>query len=311
MHSRKALSHIRSILLLGAVVTCDPSGRETARRAPVVSTSDVHRFVEAARHMASADTTCAVLEGYLRDGSPGLAAYARKFSVGRAELCAAVHRQPDRYATLDTLLPALDTAVGRIGALFTRFQMMDPAARMPDVYLVVGNGISGGTTVRGRTPTVLVGAELIRSASGLPWTVAHELAHTQQHYPWWGQLTGGPGFMRASLLRQSLTEGVADVVAEVLTGDPKRNAYGEAHEAALWGEFQRDMHGHDYGAWLYNGRNQPKGNHRPADLGYWIGYRIAKAYYDRSLDKSRAMRELLTIHDFDAFLTSSGYRGGA
>ena len=151
----------------------------------------------------------------------------------------------------------------------------------------------------------------MRSAAGLPWTVAHELAHTQQRYPRWGMLTGGPSFLRATVLRQSLTEGIADVVAEVLTGEPKRNAYGEAHEAALWTEFQRDMHSHDYGVWLYNGRNRPAGSDRPGDLGYWMGYRIAKAYYDRIPDKSRAMRDLLTIQDFDVFLQSSGYRGGA
>lgn len=222
----------------------------------------------------------------MREGSAGLAAYVRKFSVGRAELCSALHQQPGRYAALDTILPTLDTAAGRIRALLARFHVISPTDQMPDVDVVVGNGISGGTTVRGQSATILVGAELMRSAAGLPWTVAHELAHTQQHYPWWGMLTGGPRFLRATVLRQSVTEGVADVVAEVLTGEPKRNAYGEAHEAALWTDFQRDMHSHDYGGWLYNGRKQPAAGERPSDLGYWVGYRIAKAYYDRSPNRS-------------------------
>src|ERR1700759_932673 len=90
MQSRKLLVHIGSIFLLGAVAGCAPSGRATTMRAPTVSTSDVHRFIEAARGMAPADTTCAPLAGYFRDGSPGLTAYARKFSVGRAEFCAAL-----------------------------------------------------------------------------------------------------------------------------------------------------------------------------------------------------------------------------
>jgi uncharacterized protein YjaZ len=182
---------------------------------------------------------------------------------------------------------------------------------MPDVYVVVGNGISAGTTVRTRSATILIGAELMRSAAGLPWTVAHELAHTQQHYPRWGMLTGGPSFLRASVLRQSLTEGVADVVAEALTGEPKRNEYGEAHEAELWIEFQRDMHSHDYDRWLYNGRKPSTGKDRPGDLGYWMGYRIAKAYYDRIPDKALGIHDLLNIQDFDALLQASGYRGGA
>lgn len=311
MRSGTVFTRLCRVSLIGAVVACSSSARHATVDVPVVSTLDVHRFLEAAGHIPADDSMCAPFGRYLREGSAGLAAYAHKFSVGRAELCAALHQRPIRYAALDTLVPALDAAAKRIGALLARFQSISPTAQMPDVYVVVGSGISGGTTVRGRSPMILVGAELMRSAARLPRTVAHELAHTQQQYPWWGMLTGGPSFLRATVLRQSLTEGVADVVAEVLTGEPKRNAYGEAHEAALWTEFQRDMHSHDYGAWLYNGRNLPAGSDRPGDLGYWMGYRIAKAYYDRIPDKSRAMRDLLTIRDFDAFLQASGYRGGA
>jgi hypothetical protein len=46
-------------------------------------------------------------------------------------------------------------------------------------------------------------------------------------------------------------------------------------------------------------------------MGYWVGYRIARAYYDRAADKRRALNEILTIRDFDAFLAASGYAGGA
>jgi uncharacterized protein YjaZ len=110
-------------------------------------------------------------------------------------------------------------------------------------------------------------------------------------------------------LYQSLVEGTADLVAELITGKPKRNTYGEAHEAELWRDFQHDMHSRDHSAWLYNGRGQNSSG-RPPDLGYWIGYRIAKAYYERSPDKRTAVHELLTTHDFDALVAASGYRGG-
>jgi uncharacterized protein YjaZ len=174
----------------------------------------------------------------------------------------------------------------------------------------VGNGISGGTTTHGSAPIILVGTELIESPRSIAWTAAHELAHTQQRYPWWGMITGGPTFLRGTLLRQSLVEGTADVVAEVLMKTPKHNAYGEKYEAELWAEFQRVMHGRDYRGWLYNGREPRSPPDRPADLGYWMGYRIARAYYDQQPDKARALRDMLTIRDFDAFLTASGYHGG-
>ena len=46
---------------------------------------------------------------------------------------------------------------------------------------------------------------------------------------------------------------------------------------------------------------------RPADLGYYIGYHIKKAYYDRAPDKARAIREILHIADARQFLARSGY----
>jgi uncharacterized protein YjaZ len=101
-------------------------------------------------------------------------------------------------------------------------------------------------------------------------------------------------------------EGSANLIAELVTGAPSRNEYAEAHEAELWAEFSREMHGKDYSRWLWNGAN-PKRGDRPADLGYWIGYRITKSYYNRAADKARAIHDILTIRDFDRFLTASGY----
>ena len=50
--------------------------------------------------------------------------------------------------------------------------------------------------------------------------------------------------------------------------------------------------------------HRPEG--RPADLGYWMGYRIARGYYRRAADKAQAIRDMLRIRDFDAFLEASG-----
>ena len=49
---------------------------------------------------------------------------------------------------------------------------------------------------------------------------------------------------------------------------------------------------------------------RPADLGYYVGYKITQAYYTRQSDKRRALKDILQIGDFAKFLQASGYGAG-
>jgi uncharacterized protein YjaZ len=62
------------------------------------------------------------------------------------------------------------------------------------------------------------------------------------------------------------------------------------------------MDNEDYKGWLYSSSNG-----RPNDLGYWMGYKITKAFYDRAGDKKAAIYEIFHIRDFKAFLKQSGY----
>ncbi|MGH7461380.1 MAG: hypothetical protein ACREMA_10170 [Longimicrobiales bacterium] len=61
----------------------------------------------------------------------------------------------------------------------------------------------------------------------------------------------------------------------------------------------------DVSRWLYN-QGTATGN-RPGDLGYFIGYRIAQAYYTRTADKTSAQRTIIGTADATVFLTMSGY----
>lgn len=137
---------------------------------------------------------------------------------------------------------------------------------------------------------------VVKPADGLPCTMLHELMHYQQDT--------APD---SSLLAQSVVEGSADFLAHVVAGcspDDPYTAYGEAHEAALWAEFRSEMRGDDISNWLYQG---DAAGDRPADLGYYVGYRIAEAYYKRAEDKAQALHDILHVQDFDAFLGASGY----
>jgi uncharacterized protein YjaZ len=84
-------------------------------------------------------------------------------------------------------------------------------------------------------------------------------------------------------------------------------AYGDAHEAELWGEFRAETRSTDgtvKSRWLYGGPPTPD---RPRDLGYYVGYRVARAYYRSHSESRRALRDILDVTDSQSFLEASGY----
>ncbi len=68
-------------------------------------------------------------------------------------------------------------------------------------------------------------------------------------------------------------------------------------------------HGTDLGRWFYNAMTSTD---RPANLGYWMGFQIAEAYFDRARDERQAVSDLLQVSDPADILARSGYgEGGA
>ena len=226
-----------------------------------------------------------------------------------------------RRAYYDAIRPnlmAVDTAArvkSAIKAAFDKMRQLYPEATYPDVYFVVGRLATGGTTfgdhlligteIYGRDPSTPIGElsdwekGVTGQADQLPVIVAHEYAHTLQ-----GAREGS-----GTLLRAALGEGSADFIAELIAGAHILNPayeYGDAHVPELWSEFKVAMDSTDMSKWLYNGSASKD---RPADLGYWIGYRIAKAYYDKASDKTAAVRDILLFRDAKDFLSKSGFDG--
>jgi uncharacterized protein YjaZ len=64
------------------------------------------------------------------------------------------------------------------------------------------------------------------------------------------------------------------------------------------------MDGKKLNNWLYNG-SQAKD--RPADLGYYVGYKICEAYYRNASNKRQAIKDILELKDFRQFLQASKY----
>lgn len=170
-----------------------------------------------------------------------------------------------------------------------------PDAVFPPAYFVIGAYNSGGTST---SNGLIMGVEMQQDIAQLPYIVAHELIHFNQNY----------GADSNTLLSQSIMEGAADFMGELISGKHINKTamdYFNANEDALCKEFAEIMNNKKYHGWLYGGNGKNPG--RPNDLGYSIGYKICMAYYDKHNNPQQAIRDILNIQDFEVFLRKSGY----
>jgi len=280
-----------------------------------IVTSDLRHFWAAYDAAAREPARRAQLlqELYLDAGSAGLDDYFTTKILSLDKLLDALDRYPRFYAAARGPTLTLEQAEPRMRALLRRFRELYPDAVFQDVTLVIGRLSSAGTA---SPHGLLIGAEyfsrtpdtpvdelpfgprnILRGVDALPPVIVHELVHFNQREP-----------KDPRLLAYAIREGSADFVTELVAGtvpSPALKAYGDAHQAELWAAFQKDMQGKESGAWMAN--NATATPEHPADLGYYVGYKIAQAFYARAPDKRRALAEMIQVADFDAFLARSGY----
>ena len=305
------------LTLLAATATRPLAAQHHSLDSARVVTSDIDHFWRAYDRAAKAttarDTLRAFFEDYYLDASPGLVDFIRSRIGSEYDLIAVIQKHPAYYRLMRPQTAKLAAAVPAIHRIFERWRTLYPSAVFPDVYFVVGRMNSGGTT---SSDKILIGAEMygrtpaspdselsawhrsvLRGPDSVAFIVAHELIHVNQSGP-------DPN----TLLGSAIQEGSADFLGELIAGGSINSAlrrFGDSHEAGLWREFEGAMHGSDLSRWLYQGSGAKAD--RPADLGYYMGYRITQAYYERAADKTRAIGEILNVRDYDAFLATSGY----
>jgi hypothetical protein len=278
-------------------------------------TSDLDNFwraYDAAAGAASVDEKEKIFQReYLDQGSPGLKDFLRLRIESAHNLVGVILHTPKYFAAMKETTARVNAMEPAIRASFRKLRELYPDAVFPDVYFLIGVLNSGGTTsdsglligleMHAKTPNTDVTEldswlkQVLDSVDDLPHIIAHELIHYQQ-------TSRGN-----TLLARCFREGSADFVGELISGgqiNAHLQEYGNAHEAELWREFSQAMDKNDTSQWLYQG---DKAKDRPADLGYYIGYRIAEAYYQRAADKKKAIYDILTVHDFSAFLQASHF----
>lgn len=275
-------------------------------------TSDVLNFWEAFDQAGPGADPAVFQKLYIDRGSDGLKGFMRNRIVSAAHLAKVVTKARPYYESARESTLQVAAFETQMRESFVKFAALYPEARFPDVYFVIGALSSGGTTSK---DVIIIGTEMygrttdsvlanlspwlqtvIKPVDEIPVIVAHELIHVQQRYD------GG------SLLQASLKEGSADFLGQLISGrhiNEHVHAWADPREQVLWIEFQRDMNKKEYTGWMYSGTPG-----RPNDLGYWMGYKISKAFYDNSADKTLAIKQIIQIKDASGFLKKSGYGSG-
>lgn len=296
---------MRLILRIAAAVTLSACASAPGRAPlPIIETSDVALFYRVYDAAGGLPTAGALDADYLAQGSEGLRTIARLRNITGARISEAIAAEPATYESARECADALPRVKSRLQASLTRLASYAPGAHFPAVTIVVGRtrpvGIGSSET------GVQIGLEALCAASFLNpsvedrfvYIITHEYVHTLQP----ASLSEREG---ATVLEVSLEEGIAEFVTELVAGEP---SYGFLHrivagqEREIEAAFARDADQTDLSRWVYN-----MGTYEPADLGYWTGYRVARAYYERAPDKPKAVRELLAMTDASAVLAASGW----
>jgi hypothetical protein len=285
-------------------------------------TTDIGHFWAAYDAGGSNGTSGPFQTEYLDRASQGLKDFIGLRSLTAASLAQMVRIYPRYFADIrpQTLRLANDAAlIARMRAGYRKMKDMYSPAVFPPVTFLIGRFSTGGTTSNNG---MLVGLEFyalgpstttdelgqfqrdnVLPLDSLPLIVAHEHAHILQ------QRAGGiSSHSNKTLLDQAFLEGSADFIGQLESGgniNARLRDYAIPRESALWTEFKAAMHGTNVSQWLYN--QGAASSTRPGDLGYFIGYRIAESYYNRTSDKQAAVRAIIEARDADQFLAESGY----
>ena len=255
---------------------------------------------------------------YIDKGTKGLKAFMAARDYDAKLWIELIRLYPKFWKSIRPATYTVKTYAAEIEKSIQRLKQLYPDLKPAKIFFTVGGLRSGGTTMN---DMVLIGSEIAtgnaltdvsefpnkwlegvfrnQQANNLVPLNIHEYIHTQQK--------GEP----KDLLGLALKEGACDFITELVMGKPLQNnyiVYGREHESILKEQFKKEMFTSFYSNWLYNGSSAKT----VADLGYFMGYTICKAYYNNAADKKKAVKDIIELkypdnEAIDKFLQQSNY----
>ncbi len=292
---------LASAQFLRCEVTSEPSQVQ-------LSIDDVVNFLQALEMLGAESDSVSVLQRiYLDKASPGLSEYLRARELAAEDFVEAIRNEEHKYRSLYDLPERLASQEEDTRAALAGLKREIPNVTFVPVYFFVGIGDAGLHAEPSEYGLMISITETTSDFSVVRLVVVHETVHVQQ-----ALAVGIEEYMqifgpKMNLLALAIREGSAEFLTFLATGEyAKKEAYRYVleNEAALWHRFESEMLGRMPGEWMFAAPSDPD---QPADLGYIMGARIAEAFYDRAADKAQAVKEILSITDYEAFLARSGY----
>lgn len=306
---RTYVSAVLGALILLAV--SEQSGSAAAasgqRDGPVIRIEDVTRFYQVYDAAGGHPSAEQLQHDYLDLGSDGLRTFAKLRNITGERIAANLAKDPALYADAKRCMAVLPRGRERLKVAMRKLAEVYPAAKFPPVTIAVGRGkpVGVGSPVSG----VMIGLEALCGVKyfdpDMEDRFVHVLVHEYLHVQ---QVRALVDDDHPTVLEAALIEGAAEFMTEQIAGavsDPGVWAEAKGRETQIETAFVPDEDKTDLSKWLYNGTID-----RAGDLGYWVGYRIVKAYYQHAADKRQAVRDILEMTDPKAFLTRSGWRPG-
>ncbi|HEY1710533.1 MAG TPA: DUF2268 domain-containing putative Zn-dependent protease [Rhizomicrobium sp.] len=297
----------RTTAVIGIALCTALIARAVADSLPAIHIEDVASFYRLYDATGGHPTADQLQHDYLDPGSNGLHDFAKIRHITGAAIAKNLEAHPEVYADAKRCMAVLPRVRERLKLALGKLRALYPQAISPPVTIAVGRGkpVGVGSPATG----VQIGLEALCETNWLNPNVedrfvhiiAHEYAHVQQVHA----LVDNDN---PTVLEGSLIEGIAEFVGEMISGDIAYSQFRTSppgNAKAIETAFVADEDKTDLSKWLYNGTAE-----KPGDLGYWVGYRIAKAYYQHATDKRRAFREILQMKDPKAFLAKSGWYPG-
>ena len=292
-------------------------GFANSQNKQIIETSDIENFWKAFDKLKYAsnknDSINIIQTEYIDISTKFFKEFIKVRNFKAEEYVSLIHKYPKFWSSIRKETENVKNRKDDIEKILDKYEKEIPNFKRPNVCFAIGCLRTGGTV---SDNLILIGTEIAASTQETEkselsnWLksvigtfgdivsmVSHETIHTQQK----GNLS--------DLAEHSISEGVADFLSEKISGltiNKIAFKYGLENDCDLRKEFlfNYSKNKTDISNWLYNGS---KSKNRPADLGYYIGYRIAEEYYNKAVNKEKAILDLLNRKNYKKIFKKSEY----